>query len=132
MLARPEIGSKAHILLWLASKPPEEQFYWRDWTVCACGQYSFAFYEDARAWTRQPATGPIHELNQMARWVSNRGTSYGRFGDLYRQALMVWYPNEFWKTEDMLWQRAREQRDAGKTGDRIASAHSVVACEQAC
>jgi hypothetical protein len=132
MLARPEIGTKAHILLWLASKPPEESFYWRDWTVCACGQYSFAHYGDSRQWTRVEPGAPIHELNQMARWVTSRVDGYGKFGDLYRQAMMVWYPDDFWKTESALWQRAREQRDAGKTGDRIASAHSVVACEQAC
>jgi hypothetical protein len=42
MLARPEIGSKEHISLWLDSKDPNEEYNWSNVRGCACGQYSRA------------------------------------------------------------------------------------------
>jgi hypothetical protein len=90
MLARPEIGTRAHILLWVASKPPEEEYYWRDAQHCACGQYSKEFYGEAGAWTVTNPLLPIHEMNGHASAVMNPHTSCGTFGDLYRQLQLQW------------------------------------------
>jgi hypothetical protein len=39
MLARPEIKTKEHVLLWLAGKPADETYDWNKAGECACGQY---------------------------------------------------------------------------------------------
>jgi hypothetical protein len=90
MLARPEIGTKAHILLWVASKPPKEEYYWRDGYQCACGQYSQEFFGRASAWMRMPTSRAIHELNGHAGAVIDPRTDCGTFGDLYRQLQLQW------------------------------------------
>jgi hypothetical protein len=54
MLSRPEIGTREHILLWLASKPPREKFVYESVKECACGQYSAHVYDgDALRWTNR-------------------------------------------------------------------------------
>lgn len=39
MLSRPEIGTRAHILLWLESKDPDAVYHWMPWTECPCALY---------------------------------------------------------------------------------------------
>jgi hypothetical protein len=40
MLSRIEVGSKAHVLLWLADKDPQEYYEWGRWTHCPCALYA--------------------------------------------------------------------------------------------
>ena len=39
MLARPEIGSREHIILWLAIQPADETFPWNKADDCVCDRY---------------------------------------------------------------------------------------------
>jgi hypothetical protein len=90
MLARPKIGTKSHIKLWLASKPASEVFSWPSVEHCACGQYWTEFYGQ---WP-WPGLGyggrrPIDKLNIIAHdLASNCQTRSGTlrrvsFGELY-------------------------------------------------
>ena len=40
MLARPQFGTMAHMMLWVASQPANKTFYWSNARECACGQYA--------------------------------------------------------------------------------------------
>lgn len=42
MLARPEVGSREHILSWLATKPEDESYVWLSGD-CPAGQYMQEF-----------------------------------------------------------------------------------------
>jgi hypothetical protein len=89
MLARPEIGSYAHIILWVASKPPGEQFYWRDAQHCACGQYSREFFGHVE-WTALPKISPIAQLNDIAYRVAHPHSGIGTFGALHARLVEKW------------------------------------------
>jgi hypothetical protein len=39
MLSRPEVGTREHILLWLAGKDPDAEYQWENPQHCPCGQY---------------------------------------------------------------------------------------------
>ncbi len=80
MLARPEIGSPAHIKLWLAGKDPDEGYTWENHKSCACAQYS-----QANGYKDQWIYGPnIGTLNMLA-------SDHPRtFGALYDRALKAW------------------------------------------
>ena len=85
MLARPEVGTKEHVLLWLASKPPEETYIWEKGDICACGQYTTANADVKHNihgyWARIPA---LCELNNLA------CTEPRNFGALYERAYGAW------------------------------------------
>jgi hypothetical protein len=89
MLARPEVGTREHILLWLARKPARGRFRWEDLRNCACGQYSREHGAPAGCWLQEPA---IYELNGIAsgllgpKWFTKRLT----WGRLHRGAREVW------------------------------------------
>lgn len=57
MLSRPEIGTKAHVTLWLNSKPADEAYAWHS-PECPAGQYMAEFGADQ--W------GAVRELHQIA------------------------------------------------------------------
>lgn len=88
MLQRPEIGTREHILLWLASKPANESFYWLNPDICACGQYSKEFFGDSQAWGGM--TGPILHLNNIAGRLSSSICCPIYWGDLYDAARKAW------------------------------------------
>lgn len=105
MLSRPEIGSREHILLWLASKPEDKMFLWRHKDICACGQYSFDCTGNALAWIDYMNTKAIDDLNvagyglavARSRSTNNRVERQEpvRFGDLYREMR-----DRVWATEN--------------------------------
>jgi hypothetical protein len=64
MLARPEVGSHAHIQLWLNDKEPGADYNWENAHECACGQYSHE-YGDPNS-TRWIASEWIGRLNTCA------------------------------------------------------------------
>jgi hypothetical protein len=90
MLAKPEIGTREHILLWLSGKRPDEVFYWHEAADCACGQYAKSFGLE-REWMKfltglvgrgdYPALSELNELAVM---------SDETFGDLYKSAEKAW------------------------------------------
>lgn len=59
MLSRPEVNTKEHILLWLASKDAKEEFHWPNSRTCACAQYE-AEHGLSYSWI-----GPLAELNDI-------------------------------------------------------------------
>lgn len=88
MLARPEPGSRAHILLWLAGKNPAETYCWDLHQTCACGQYAReALGKSNIYWTTlatmTPEGAALAELNAMAMTAKS-------FGELYARALAAW------------------------------------------
>jgi hypothetical protein len=76
MLARPEIGSREHILSWLASKPVDESYEWLSAT-CPCNQYGDKF--DAR-----DETPDVLQVNRLAHAQPQT------FGALYERARKAW------------------------------------------
>ena len=42
MLARPEYGTRLHILAWVAQQPQRAKFDWDDCTACAVARYADA------------------------------------------------------------------------------------------
>jgi hypothetical protein len=40
MLQRPEIGTREHVLLWLAGKPADEAYKWMPHEECPCAVYN--------------------------------------------------------------------------------------------
>lgn len=85
MLARPEIGSREHILLWLAGKPADEKFAYHNSQICACGQYSSEHGNLCGIWIESKA---VAEMDCAARAVSYHG--YGTFGGLYKELSSRW------------------------------------------
>ncbi|HYT43016.1 MAG TPA: hypothetical protein VEP90_11790, partial [Methylomirabilota bacterium] len=51
MLSRPEIGTQAHILLWLASEDPNEIYDWENSRECPCGRYARKFEYHQGVWS---------------------------------------------------------------------------------
>lgn len=45
MLSRIEVGSKAHVLMWLNDKDPEESYEWLS-AECPAGLYSMEFGDE--------------------------------------------------------------------------------------
>jgi hypothetical protein len=86
MLARPEIGSKEHILLWLENKPPDEKYDWENYAECACGQYSRESLGKSNLWwiayMANPGC-PMNDLNRVAFF-------YDTFGELLKAVRMQW------------------------------------------
>ncbi len=78
MLARPEIGSRSHIKLWLAGKDPDEDYNWSSYFGCACGQYS------KENGVEQGWADGLGELNNLAREVPRT------FGGLYERVCRAW------------------------------------------
>ncbi len=66
MLARPEIGSRQHILLWLAGKPADETYDWRQEHDCACGQYAQEHLVDPWTWVGDRRHVLLWEMNVIA------------------------------------------------------------------
>jgi hypothetical protein len=60
MLAKPEIGTKEHIVLWLSSKTGP--YDWVNVSVCACGQYWQENVDAERPWAWQ-RDGYVIDLN---------------------------------------------------------------------
>jgi len=83
MLARPEIGTPAHILLWLAGKPADQEYNWSSYFDCACGQYSREHGMDVgRGWL--DGLGPLNMEARERPWT---------FGALYERASKAWREN---------------------------------------
>lgn len=86
MLARPEPGTRAHVLLWLAGKDPTERFRWHSPLDCACGQYSREVFGDAWHWTTLTTYyGSV--FSAMNRVAQNCRT----FGALHQALLEEWH-----------------------------------------
>lgn len=87
MLARPEPGTREHILLWLASQPPEREYRWRNTIECACGIYAReAMGKSNLWWTVQTHIeySPFSKLNILAMPFPHT------FGALYERAQAAW------------------------------------------
>lgn len=89
MLARPEIGSREHILLWLAGKPEDEKYNWHNHRQCACGQYSIEMLNGTMRWQKYPnldGHGPqfLCSLNYLAYCAPRT------WGALYERARNAW------------------------------------------
>jgi hypothetical protein len=85
MLARPEIGTREHILLWLASRNGAAGYEWGDVSVCPAALYA-ADHGLAGEWRLaqwQVTDSPLAELSTMA---ASRET----YGELYAAALRLW------------------------------------------
>jgi hypothetical protein len=96
MLARPEVGTRGHILLWLASKNPKEYYAWYSCEDCAVAQYVKEAMHRAPypLWSRigiDKKLEPLEELNEFAYEVAD-GAGDATFGDLYLAACLAWYP----------------------------------------
>jgi len=87
MLARPEIGTREHILLWLASRDPNEEYDWCSYSNCACGKYAREVLGKSNLWwVINCVTGPgaaLSELNVMASYCKS-------FGELEKCARKRW------------------------------------------
>ena len=96
MLARPEVGSKEHILLWLAAQPQDKKFSYMTPSACACGQYSRAFLGSGMKWLKILAkTGrhyspDLEKLDEVAFKLTGNGKrDEVSFGALY-DAFSTW------------------------------------------
>jgi hypothetical protein len=86
MLARPEPGTREHMLLWLASQPPEKTYPWALVTKCACAIYARETMGKSNLWWTAQASrpGPFHALNCLAAIVPHT------YGALHARALAAW------------------------------------------
>jgi hypothetical protein len=91
MLARPEPGTRSHIVLWLASKPHDKTYDWESYSECACGQYAREIMGKSNIWwhefSKTPDGKQFAELNFMAALCST-------FGELYERAERTWRRRE--------------------------------------
>jgi len=88
MLARPEINSAEHILLWLASKPPQQRYRWPNRHSCACGQY-WAKHVDAEhpgSWALRGSEA-LRLLNDIA--FACRPHTFGALHEAFAQAMQA-------------------------------------------
>ena len=105
MLSRPEIGTKAHILLWLSGEDPNKIYDWDNSDECPCGQYARKFkYGNLRLtskgynynWSGKgdlDGTTPYSStLNGIA--YNDKLIETWTFGQLYERALKIW-ENEY-------------------------------------
>jgi hypothetical protein len=78
MLARPEIGTREHVILWLASKPADEAYEWANPHCCACGQY----------WGENVGKIFPHmwEYDPAMPWLNIMAQDCRTFGELYQKA----------------------------------------------
>jgi hypothetical protein len=78
MLARPEIGTKQHVILWLASKPVDETYDWCKGSECACGQYwgEHVNKKFPHMWRESPTMS----------WLNMLALDCKTFGELYQKA----------------------------------------------
>jgi len=81
MLSRPEIGTKEHILLWLASKDPQLEYSWRCPHGCAAATYCVENYDWAYHWIDSD------DLQEVSRKACPRPHTYG---SLYQRMQKVW------------------------------------------
>jgi len=85
MLARPEIGTREHIMLWLESKDPDEEYDWFSYARCACGQYAADGLGKSNLWWIINCVGmpknPLSELNIMANYCK----TFGELAKLVRE-----------------------------------------------
>ena len=90
MLSRIEVGSKAHVLLWLADKPAADTFEWQS-AICATAIYAVEQFGDI---TLRCSTPDLCELDVMARDLSSangtRPYQSVTFGALYERAKKTW------------------------------------------
>ena len=87
MLARPEVGSREHILLWLAGKPADEMFNWKSSSRCACGQYSKKYLNSEYAWISNPE---LSRMSDAVIDVMDLRNAHCSFGVLYQTMLKKW------------------------------------------
>jgi hypothetical protein len=97
MLKRPEIGTKEHIILWLAGQPEHELFDWNHESTCACGQYSKTFYGKPLSWVDGRRYLPnLMLLNILAHKAACRhqlahgGHLVATWGELHKIAVEQW------------------------------------------
>lgn len=99
MLARPEIGSREHMLLWLASKDPNETYNWRTSKQCACGVYArehgLETFDPEVDWGHEhlASTSTSISIGPIIRNDSLNGLAQQRpwaFGALYERAREAW------------------------------------------
>ena len=81
MLARPEVGTKEHILMWLASKPADEVFNWHSTKHCACGQYAETFFYGLGCWSYNSA---LSEMNVVAFFIPTFGKLHEAMRERWR------------------------------------------------
>jgi len=85
MLSRPEIGTKEHILLWLAGKDVKAEYEWRCPHSCPAGTYSEEFYNYHYRWIEGDDVG--RTLQEISRMAKRRPNNYGT---LYKRAYKAW------------------------------------------
>jgi hypothetical protein len=79
MLARPEVGSREHMLLWASGKPADQEYAWGSVKECACGQYSRD--NGSERWLFSENMGLLNRL----------AVEYPRtFGALYERMCKAW------------------------------------------
>jgi hypothetical protein len=85
MLSRPEIGSRGHILLWLAGRDQNQSFDWNSHRDCPAGQYSREVLGESA-----PANWGA-DLNYLS-WFAGDVTRQGKatFGKLYEAVAQEW------------------------------------------
>lgn len=76
MLSRIEVGSREHILMWLADKDPQEGYDWLS-GFCPAAQYSREFGDEHIELN-------LNQLNDLARVEPHT------FGALYERAEKAW------------------------------------------
>ena len=87
MLARPEIGSREHILLWLAGKPADGTFDWNDPKKCAGGQY---LYESTGGWwTEYGRNGNEQNFDNLGA-LAAAACQHRTYGELYEAMRKQW------------------------------------------
>jgi len=98
MLAYPEVGTRAHILLWLAGKNPKHFYHWDDCDDCAVAQYIKENMHRAPypLWSQigiNKKLAPLDELNEFAYQIAD-SSGDATFGELYLAARRAWYPEQ--------------------------------------
>jgi len=81
MLSRPEIGSREHIMLWLASKDPRATYNWTCPFSCACATYSDDSYGQRYYWVNMLSLHDLNKLAYLRPWT---------YGALYKRARKAW------------------------------------------
>lgn len=80
MLARPKLGTREHMLLWLAAKAPDETYEWESYEDCACGTYARETMDKSNWWWREFGGKPFAWLNMLACHTPHT------YGALYKRA----------------------------------------------
>jgi hypothetical protein len=92
MLARPEPGTREHMLLWLSSQNPDERYEWENTCRCACGRYAREAMGKPNWWWGEQASRMLDgSVGQAFFTLNSLAAIHPRtYGALHDRARRVW------------------------------------------